>query len=239
MQTALTVLSQEPWNLFLRILVAAILGGILGFERDIHGRQAGLRTHILVSAGSALFFILSTHIATLNVVIPDEFTKVTDPGRIAAQIVTGIGFLGAGVILKEGFTVVGLTTAACLWISAAIGMTSGAGLYSIAVSTTILSLFSLVLLRFLERYYRKDIYRYLELKFPNEIDIISVVEAVKGDELTIISFDLDRDYESQVTTAIFSLRFFHKGDSGALSQRMLKKLEQSRIPIKSFKWVRH
>ena len=239
MQTALTVLSQEPWNLFLRILVAAILGGILGFERDIHGRQAGLRTHILVSAGSALFFILSTHIATLNVVIPDEFTKVTDPGRIAAQIVTGIGFLGAGVILKEGFTVVGLTTAACLWISAAIGMTSGAGLYSIAVSTTILSLFSLVLLRFLERYYRKDIYRYLELKFPNEIDMISVVEAVKGDELTIISFDLDRDYESQVTTAIFSLRFFHKGDSGALSQRMLKKLEQSRIPIKSFKWVRH
>jgi putative Mg2+ transporter-C (MgtC) family protein len=239
MHMTLTVLSQEPWNLFFRILVAAILGGILGIERDIHGRQAGLRTHILVSAGSALFFILSTHIATLNVVIPDEFTKVTDPGRIAAQVVTGIGFLGAGVILKEGFTVVGLTTAACLWISAAIGMTSGAGLYTLAVSTTILALFSLVLLRWLESYYRKDIYRHLELKYSNEIDSISVVDAVKGEDLVIISLDLDRDYESLMTTAIFSLRFFYKGDSGVLSQRMLERLENSQIPLKSFKWLQH
>lgn len=238
-QMTITLLSQEHWDLFFRILVAAVLGGILGIERDIHGRQAGLRTHILVSAGSALFFILSTHIATLDVVIPDGFTKVTDPGRIAAQIVTGIGFLGAGVILKEGFTVVGLTTAACLWISAAIGMTSGAGLYTLAISTTILSLFSLVLLRWLERYYRKDIYRHLELKYSNEIDIASVVDAVKGDDLTIISLDLDRDYESLVTTALFSLRFFHKGDAGALSRRMLAKLEKSQIPLKSFKWLQH
>ncbi|MEJ2642957.1 MAG: MgtC/SapB family protein [Desulfosarcinaceae bacterium] len=238
-QMNVTLLSQEPWNLLLRIFVAAILGGTLGIERDIHGRQAGLRTHILVSAGAALFFILSTHIATLDVIVPDEFTKVTDPGRIAAQIVTGIGFLGAGVILKEGFTVVGLTTAACLWISAAIGMTAGAGLYAIAVSTTILSLFSLVLLRWLERYYRKDIYRHLELQYPNEFDVLSVIDAVKGDDLTIISLDLDRDYESMVTTAIFSLRYFHKGDAGALSHRMLEKLENSQIPLKSFKWVRH
>ena len=237
MNMALTILSAEPWNLFIRILVAAILGGVLGIERDIHGRQAGLRTHILVSVGSALFFILSTHIATFNVIVPDGFMKVTDPGRIAAQIVTGIGFLGAGVILKEGFTVVGLTTAACLWISAAIGMTAGAGLYSIAISTTILALFSLVLLRLLERCYRKDIYRHLEIKFQNEVDMLRVLDVVKGNDVTIVSLDLDRDYDSLTTTASFSLRFFQKGDPGTLSQKMIGKFEQNHIPLKSFKWL--
>ena len=230
--------SQEPWNLLFRILIAAVLGGILGIERDVHGRQAGLRTHILVSAGSALFFILSTHIASLNVVSPAGFTKVTDPGRIAAQIVTGIGFLGAGVILKEGFTVVGLTTAACLWISAAIGMTSGAGLYHIAAGTTILALFSLVLLRRLERYYRKDIYRYMEITFPNEVDTLRVVDIVRDDNVAIVSLDFERDYEALITTARLALRFFHKGDPGVLSKKMLDKLEQSRIPLKSVKWTR-
>ena len=237
MNMALTILSAEPWNLFIRILVAAILGGVLGIERDIHGRQAGLRTHILVSVGSALFFILSTHIATFNVIVPDGFMKVTDPGRIAAQIVTGIGFLGAGVILKEGFTVVGLTTAACLWISAAIGMTAGAGLYSIAISTTILSLFSLVLLRLLERCYRKDIYRHLEIKFQNEVDMLRVLDVVKGNDVTIVSLDLDRNYDSLTTTASFSLRFFQKGDPGTLSQKMIDKFEQNHIPLISFKWL--
>jgi len=236
---ALSLLAQEPWNLIFRISVAAVLGGILGIERDVHGRQAGLRTHILVSAGSALFFILSTRIATLDVVTPAGFTKVTDPGRIAAQVVTGIGFLGAGVILKEGFTVVGLTTAACLWISAAIGMTSGAGLYGIAVSTTILALVALVLLRWIERYYRRDIYRYMELQFANDVDIMHVVDLVKGNDVTVVSLDLERDYDSRITTASFALRFFHRGESGTLSKQMLDQLEQGRIPLKSFKWLRH
>ena len=139
--------AQEPWNLIVRILVAATFGGILGLERDMHGRGAGLRTHLLVSAGAALFMILSTHVATFGVVVGIDFSKVTDPGRIAAQIVTGIGFLGAGVIIREGFSVRGLTTAACLWVTAAIGMASGAGMYLVATITTALALFSLVLLR--------------------------------------------------------------------------------------------
>jgi putative Mg2+ transporter-C (MgtC) family protein len=224
------ILSHEPWNLLVRILVAAALGGILGIERDIHGRQAGLRTHLLVSAGAAVFFILSTHIATFDIIVPAGFTKTTDPGRIAAQIVTGIGFLGAGVILKEGFTVVGLTTAACLWISAAIGMASGAGLYIIATCTTILSLFSLILLRWFERFLRKDSYRNLLVSIPNEIDARQVIDLVKSKEVIITSFDIERDYETLTTNARISLRIFYKGD--------VDKLEQSHIPLKAVKWLR-
>lgn len=232
------ILSHEPWNLLVRIFLAAVLGGIIGIERDIHGRQAGLRTHLLVSAGAALFFILSTHIATFDVIVPPEFTKVTDPGRIAAQIVTGIGFLGAGVILKEGLTVVGLTTAACLWIAAAIGMASAAGLYIVATSTTILALLSLTLLRWFERLYRKDVYRDLVLTLPNEVDVRQVIEMVKCKEVIITFFGLERNYETQTTTVRVSLRLFYKGKADNLLRLIVEKIENSHIPLKAIKWLR-
>jgi putative Mg2+ transporter-C (MgtC) family protein len=231
-------LSQEPWNLLFRILVAAAFGGVLGVERDIHGRGAGLRTHLLVSAGAALFMILSTHVSTFGVLVPSDFTKVTDPGRIAAQIVTGIGFLGAGVIIREGFTVRGLTTAACLWIAAAIGMASGAGLYIIATATTLLSLFSLTLLRGLEGFYRKDVYRDLEVTIPNEVDIQRVIDAVKDREVMIIFFGLERDYETRTTTVRMSLRLFCRGNADMLSHLIIERLEQSHIPLKTIRWSR-
>ena len=230
--------SQEPWNLVFRIFVAAVLGGTLGMERDIHGRGAGLRTHLLVSSGAALFLILSTHISTVGVVTSAGFSLVTDPGRIAAQIVTGIGFIGAGVIIREGFTIRGLTTAACLWMAAAIGMASGAGFYLIALATTLLALFSLILLRRLERHYRRDVYRDLEITVPNEVDIRQVAETVRSDEVMIIFFGMERDYETQTTTARMSLRLFHKGDADILSHSVIKNLEQSHIPLKAVKWLR-
>jgi putative Mg2+ transporter-C (MgtC) family protein len=231
-------LLHEPWNLLGRILIAGVLGGILGIERDIHGRQAGLRTHLLVAVGSALFFVLSTHISTYHVAVAEGFSKITDPGRIAAQIVTGIGFLGAGVILKEGFTVVGLTTAACLWVSAAIGMASGAGQYLIAVGTTALSLLSLILLRRFERLYRKDSYRDLVVAIPNEIDFRKVIESVKCDEVMITSYGFERDYKTLTTTARLSLRLFCSGNVDTISHRIVKNLELSQIPLKEIKWLR-
>jgi len=229
---------EEPWNLIIRILVAAVFGGVLGLERDIRGRAAGFRTHLLVCAGSALFTILSSHISTSGVFTPSDFTAVTDPGRIAAQIVTGIGFLGAGVIIKEGFTIRGLTTAACLWITAAIGMATGAGFYTIAALTTLLALFSLLLLRRLERFYRRDSYRDLEITVPNEVNIQKVIDTVRDIGIMIVFFDLERDYENRVTTARMSLRLFHRGSADDLSHRLIEKLEQSHIPIKSIKWFR-
>lgn len=101
----------------LRLLLAAILGGLIGVEREAHGRPAGLRTHILVSVGSALFTIVSMNLGS----------STSDPTRIAAQIVSGIGFLGAGTIIRQGSVVRGLTTAASLWTTAAIGMAAGSG----------------------------------------------------------------------------------------------------------------
>jgi putative Mg2+ transporter-C (MgtC) family protein len=117
-------------DLSLRLIVAAALGLAVGFEREIHGHPAGLRTHMLVSVGSALFTVLSAYAfgASTNPNI--------DPTRIAAQIVSGIGFLGAGAILKDGIVIRGLTTAASLWATAAVGMAAGAGEHIIAAVAT-------------------------------------------------------------------------------------------------------
>jgi putative Mg2+ transporter-C (MgtC) family protein len=109
-------------DLSARIIVAAILGAIIGLEREIHGHPAGIRTHILVALGSAIFTVLS--IQGFGSVAPGT---TFDPTRIAAQIVTGIGFLGAGAILKDGTIIRGLTTAASLWATAAVGLAAGAG----------------------------------------------------------------------------------------------------------------
>ena len=130
----------------LRVVVAAGLGGLVGLERELREREAGFRTHMLVSVGSALFTLVSAY-GFHEFLVGGGAVVRADPTRIAAQIVTGIGFLGAGAIIRQGFSVRGLTTAATLWVVAAIGMASGAGYYSAAVITTALVLFSLWPLR--------------------------------------------------------------------------------------------
>lgn len=231
-------LLEQPWDLLVRILVAAVFGGALGIERDIHGRGAGLRTHLLVSAGAALFMILSTHAATFDAVLPLDFTKVTDPGRIAAQIITGIGFIGAGVIIKEGLTIRGLTTAACLWIAAAIGMASGAGQYFIATATTVLALFTLIFLRYFERLYGKHVYRNLEVEVPNEVSVPGIIDAVSDNDVVLINYDVERDFETQMTSIRMYLRLFYKDNADKMSYLIIDKLEKSPIPLKAIRWLR-
>jgi len=134
--------SEELW----RVVVAAGLGGAVGLERELREREAGFRTHLLVSVGSCLFTLVSAYGFNEFLIAGGNIVR-TDPTRIAAQIVTGVGFLGAGAIIRQGFSVRGLTTAATLWVVAAIGMASGAGYFSAAVITTALVLFSLWPLR--------------------------------------------------------------------------------------------
>jgi putative Mg2+ transporter-C (MgtC) family protein len=232
------LISQDLGNLLFRIFAAAFLGAVLGLERDVHGRGAGLRTHLLVSSGAALFTILSTRVAVFGVVVTQGFTTVTDPGRIAAQIVTGIGFLGAGVIIKEGFTVRGLTTAACLWIAAAIGMAAGAGFYIIAAVTTAMALFALILLRRFEGLYPRDAYRDLYVSVANDVELSTVLEVVKKTAGEIIFFGLDRNYDTPMTTMKISLRLSSKGPHDRLGSLIVKELELSGIALRSVKWER-
>jgi len=133
-------------HVVIRLAVAAALGGAIGIERELRDREAGIRTHLLVSLGSALFTIISAY-AFHDFLASGATVVRADPTRIAAQIVTGIGFLGAGAIVREGLSVRGLTTAATLWVVAAIGMACGAGWYSAAVVTTLVTIFSLGPLR--------------------------------------------------------------------------------------------
>ena len=130
----------EFLEILFKILLAFIFGGLIGFEREKMNRPAGLRTHILVSVGSASFTISSIYFYKL-------FGTANDPGRVAANIVVGIGFLGAGTIIKEGFSVKGLTTAATVWVSAAIGLSCGIGLYLPAFLVSLLTFLTLILLK--------------------------------------------------------------------------------------------
>ncbi|MFH0738326.1 MAG: MgtC/SapB family protein [Candidatus Omnitrophota bacterium] len=132
-------------QIILRLVLAVALSGLVGFERQIHRRTAGLRTHILVSLGSCLIMLTSMYVFDIY-----KNMASTDPSRIAAGVITGIGFLGAGAIMREREGVKGLTTAASLWVVAAIGLAVGCGFYSAAVTTTILTLVVLLFLRYIE-----------------------------------------------------------------------------------------
>jgi putative Mg2+ transporter-C (MgtC) family protein len=130
------LLPELGWDgALVRLVVAAALGGAIGLERELREREAGLRTHLLVTLGAALFTVVSAY-AFRNFPYSRESGIVFDPTRITAQIVSGIGFLGAGAIIRQGLSVRGLTTAATLWVAAAIGIAAGAGYYSGAVLAT-------------------------------------------------------------------------------------------------------
>ena len=139
----------------IRIVAALVFGFLLGLEREMTNKYAGLRTHILVCLGACIFTIVSIYgfptFADGDNVIVNQATGIRDTGRVAAQIVTGIGFIGAGTVLRHGPMIIGLTTAATLWISAAIGMTCGVGMYDVAVITTIISVAVLTLIRVFEK----------------------------------------------------------------------------------------
>ena len=134
----------DVWVIVGRLALAAALGMVIGLERTYRAKTAGIRTHFLVALGSALFMIVSRY----------GFEGTGDPGRVAAQIVSGIGFLGAGTIIMQKHVVHGLTTAAGMWVAAGIGMASAAGLYSVAVISTVLALIGLETVGRLNRFLR-------------------------------------------------------------------------------------
>lgn len=177
-----------------RLVLAATLGGMIGIEREIHGRPAGFRTHLLVTVGACLMMVVSEayyfKYGMLNV---DSVVRL-DPGRVAAQIVTGIGFLGAGAIIKDGHAVRGLTTAACLWVAAGIGMAVGVGLYMPAMFVTALALFNLLFLKRAERLFRSDQYRTLIVTCDDSANALPDLEqCLAVQALRIVNFGFEKD----------------------------------------------
>ena len=216
----------------LKMLLASLLGGVIGLERDIHGRAAGLRTHLLVSLGAAVFTILSEVIS--KNIGTSGFSS--DPGRIAAQIVSGIGFLGAGVIIKEGVNIRGLTTAACLWTVAAIGMAAGSGYYNIAVFTTGIALIGLVILKFSERFYSKNAYRVLSVRTPLKVNASQIIEVINNKRLKILNCDIEKNYEIGTSLTRLSIRLHYRGNTDKLAYGIINSLEGSSLEIKEVRW---
>ena len=154
-----------------RISLAVILSFILGIERELTGKFAGLRTHILVSLGACIFTILSIYGFKMHII--EGVSGINDPARIAAQIITGIGFIGAGTVMRHGSNVFGITTAATLWVCAAIGMSCGCGEYTTAFFASITTLCVLILIGRLEKNFlskRKMSYTLYQISLSTDID---------------------------------------------------------------------
>lgn len=167
----------ETLDICTKLGLSALFSGIIGLEREIHGRAAGLRTHILVAVGSCLIMLTSTHIY-------DAYHGIAqcDPARIAAGVVTGIGFLGAGTILRYRISVIGLTTAASIWVVAAIGLAIGSDYYAGASATTLLVISTLIIMSKIERaMIRKDWYKTLILVAELDVHQLQKVRAVLTD----------------------------------------------------------
>ncbi|HXT97752.1 MAG TPA: MgtC/SapB family protein [Polyangia bacterium] len=191
-------------ELLVRILVGTVLGGAIGYERDLRGRPAGLRTHAIVALASATFMVVSTRFFYFQHYGKDDLVAV-DPSRIAASVVSGIGFLGAGAILRDGITIKGLTTAAGLWLVAAIGMAAGGGMYVESVFATVVGLATLTFLRRFEDRGVKISRQRLTLTIdPTRISVAAIVDRLTKLGATVKQEDYERlgDGPTRVTLEI-------------------------------------
>jgi putative Mg2+ transporter-C (MgtC) family protein len=192
-----------------RIVLAAILGGAIGWEREQHGRDAGLRTHLLLCVGCTLIMLVSLRLPSL---FTPQYTGTSvvraDPSRIAAQVITGVGFLGAGAIIVLGRKIRGLTTAACIWVTAAIGLAVGSGYLFVAVFTAAVVLFALhVLARLERRMTNKDQYVRLALSFIRPGARLDEIRALlRPHALDLLDYTVDWSKEGVTYNAQFRYR---------------------------------
>ena len=183
-----------------KLLVAMLCGGAIGFERELSRKSAGLRTNVLICMGAALYMIVSRHIG--------GGAPYTDPARLAAQVVTGIGFLGAGVILQSRGSITGLTTAATIFIVGAVGITTGEGMFGIAALSTTLIIIVLVVLRRVERAVirRQRMFHY-SLKTPEPAEFLEkLLDFLEREHLHLEDFEVKdlAEHEHQVRLSVIA-----------------------------------
>ncbi|MEC4686134.1 MAG: MgtC/SapB family protein [Nitrospirota bacterium] len=208
----------DPTETILRLLLGAVLGGIIGFERQSHGRPAGFRTHLIVSLASVLIMIVSDDFYRMSTLNP-EIIRI-DPARIAAGAITGVGFLGAGVIIKSGLSIQGLTTAACLWIVSVIGLAVGSGLYVPALTAFLITFFSLWTLRRVEVKVPRLTYKILTLTTEPKAKEEDVVKVIKEAGADIANIDYEMDRTKNEVTYHLSITFKNKEVISAILEKI-------------------
>ena len=180
------------WKVFIvRLLLATLLGSVIGFEREYHAKEAGVRTHLLVALGSCLFMIISVY--GFDFMLDRDHVSF-DPSRIASQVVTGIGFIGAGTIILQKQVVRGLTTAAGLWVTAAIGLACGNGMYVIAVVTTAIVLISLGLINVYLPYISQKERRITFLAEDYAV-MAEILNQLRQEKITVLNYEMHKSAE--------------------------------------------
>jgi len=207
------------YEFLIRIVLAGLLGALIGLERERRSKEAGLRTHFLVAVGSAIIMIISKY--AFHDVINDEI--VLDPSRIAAQVVSGIGFLGAGMILVQRSSIHGLTTAAGIWTTAGIGLAIGAGMYDIGVFGALLVI---VGLEFLKRIFRPIIpqTRKVTIETTDNTIIQSIIQTLTNQEINIKDYQVK--FKRGNATTIYTIDFKLKATKPFDDNELLQILQQ-------------
>ncbi len=224
--------------IILKLLLSAFLGGIVGIERDIRGRAAGLRTHILVTVGATLFMLISTEIYNLYISNNSDSILRIDPARIAAQIITGIGFIGAGAIIHSGIDIRGLTTAGCIWLCAGVGMAIGISYYVPAITATFIALFSLIFLNKIELLYFKDAYVKLEVILKSSDNILEDFKNfIKKDNFDLRLFKFEHNYEDRLLKITLLIKLKYRTKKNFYSKTLINGIEENfKKNLKSIAW---
>lgn len=193
-------------ELLARLLVGTILGAVIGYERQVHGRPAGLRTHLLVALASTTFMIVSTHFVYFQHYAKEDLVAV-DTSRIAASVVTGVGFLGGGAILRTGVNIQGLTTAAGLWLVAAIGLSAGGGMYAISAAATGIGIGALTVLRRFERKEDDMIRRRITLTLDDTAPPLpTIFGALTAKGILVSPSEYEKHFDERRIQVVFQVR---------------------------------
>ena len=216
-------MEQEYPTILLHLCLAVVAGGMIGLERTYHGRPAGFRTHALVCTASSLLMLVTLYQWQLLAGVPMETIRV-DPTRMAQGIMTGIGFLGAGVIIKEGLTVRGLTTAASIWMTASIGILIGIGFYFPAAVATFLTLGALSLFRWIELvmpafYYGRLEVRFLRKDAPSEKKLCNIIS---GHGFTVANMTYNLRDEGKFFEYQMTVRCRDRDNSRRLAESLMQ-----------------